>query len=227
MNHPFHIATPYKFSHALSKISGYDIFLKLDNVQPSGSFKIRGMGHLCQKRAIEGCKRFVCSSGGNAGLAATYAAKKLNIPITLFVPVTTPNFIIERLQEEGAEVIVIGSAWDEANDCALELSKKEGNVYVPPFDNPDIWKGHSTLVDEIEHKPDAIICSVGGGGLFCGIVEGLEKKNWKDVPVIVVETVGADSLSQAIKADKLVTLPSITRLVVLQTFDQVKKNDPR
>lgn len=207
----FHIASPYKLSYPLSKVAKYDIYMKLDNVQPSGSFKIRGIGYICQKEASRGCKRFVCSSGGNAGLAAAYAARQLNLPISLFVPITTPDFVIKRLREEGADVTVIGSAWDEANANALEFSKQPGNVYIPPFDNPDIWTGHSSLIEEIVDKPDAIICSVGGGGLFCGIVEGLEKKGWNDVPVIVVETDGADSLSQAIKADKLVTLPAITR----------------
>ena len=211
MNQPFHISTPYKYSHSLSKLSGFDVYLKLDNVQPSGSFKIRGMGYLCQKRALSGCKRFVCSSGGNAGMAAAYAARKLNIPISLYVPITTADFTIQRLREEGADVTVIGSAWDEANDNAVEFAKQPGNVYIPPFDDPDIWVGHSSIIKEMNDKPDAIICSVGGGGLFCGIVQGLEEKGWYDVTVVVVETAGADSLSQAIKANKLVTLPAITR----------------
>jgi len=163
MSQPFHINTPYKHSHALSKASGFDVYLKFDNTQPSGSFKIRGMGHLCQKQALSGCKRFVCSSGGNAGMAAAYAAKKLKIPISLFVPITTPDFTIKRLQEEGANVTVIGSAWDEANDNAVEFAKQPGNAYIPPFDNPHIWTGNSTIIQEIEEKPDAVICSVGGG----------------------------------------------------------------
>ena len=207
----FHIQTPYRYSHALSKASGFEVYMKLENVQPSGSFKIRGMGYLCQKRVASGCKRLVCSSGGNAGMAAAYAARKLNIPISIFVPNTTPDFIVERLREEGADVTVIGSAWDESNECAVALAKENNNAYIPPFDDPDIWTGNSSVIAEIDDKPDVVICSVGGGGLFCGVVQGLEEKGWSDVPIIAVETVGADSFSQAIKANRLVTLPAITR----------------
>ena len=211
MNEPFHINTPYRYSHAISKISGFDVYLKLDNIQPSGSYKIRGMGYLCQKRAASGCKRFVCSSGGNAGLAVAYASKRLNIPLSLYIPESTPSFVGERLREEGADVTVFGAAWDEANEKAKEFAKQPNNVYVSPFDDPDIWTGHSSVIQELEEKPDVVICSVGGGGLLCGIVQGLKEKGWNDVVVVAVETIGADSLSQAIKADKLVTLPEISR----------------
>ncbi|CAK8680276.1 unnamed protein product [Clavelina lepadiformis] len=207
-----HIETPYRRSHSLSKVSGLEIYLKLENVQPPGSFKIRGIGHLCQKSAAEGCKRFVCSSGGNAGMAAAYAARCLNIPISLFVPKSTPQFTVERLEEEGAEVTVVGSAWDDTNEHALEFAKELGNVYISPFNHPDIWEGHASLIDEIDEKPDLVICSVGGGGLLCGMVQGLKRRGWNDVPVLAVETIGAHSFFEAVHAGKLVTLPAITSI---------------
>lgn len=210
----FHICTPLHKSLALSKVAGTTIYLKLDNVQPTGSFKIRGVGHLCQKAAEKNCKHFVCSSGGNAGLAAAYAAQKLQIPATILVPSSTPLFTIERLEEYGALVEVVGKVWDDANKQALKLSENDGWVYIPPFDHPLIWEGHASIVVELWEtlpcKPGAIILSVGGGGLFCGVVEGLKKVGWRDVPIIAMETKGADSLSEAVKAGRLVTLPDIT-----------------
>jgi L-serine/L-threonine ammonia-lyase len=94
-----------------------------------------------------------------------------------------------------------------------------GHVHVHPFDHPDIWQGHSSIVAELNHqlhgaKPDAIILSVGGGGLLNGVVEGLQAVGWGDVPVVAVETEGADSFAAACKAGKLVTLPAITRYIM-------------
>ncbi|XP_051888399.1 serine dehydratase-like isoform X2 [Pristis pectinata] len=210
----FHICTPLHKSLALSKVAGTTVYIKLDNVQPTGSFKIRGVGYLCQKAAEENCKHFVCSSGGNAGLAAAFAAQKLQIPATILVPSSTPEFTIQKLKEYGALVEVVGKVWDDANKQALKLSENAGWVYVPPFDHPLIWEGHASIVMELRDalpcKPGAIILSVGGGGLFCGVVEGLKKVGWCDVPIIAMETKGANSLNEAVKAGKLVTLPDIT-----------------
>ncbi|NXC22748.1 SDSL protein, partial [Corythaeola cristata] len=86
---PFHVVSPILESLPLSRAAGTKVYMKLENVQPTGSFKIRGIGHLCREAAKKGCRRFVCSSGGNAGLAAAYAAKKLGLPITVVVPSTS------------------------------------------------------------------------------------------------------------------------------------------
>lgn len=82
-------------------------------------------------------------------------------------------------------------------------------AYIPPFDHPVIWQGHSTLIDEIDVKPGAILVAVGGGGLFCGVLEGLHRVGWSDVPVIAVETMGAASLAASIQAGKLVELNEV------------------
>lgn len=209
-----HISTPLHESLALSKVAGTKVYLKLDNTQPTGSFKMRGIGHFCQKAAEDGCKHFVCSSGGNAGLAAAFAAQKLKIPATILVPSSTPAFTIERLREHGATVEVVGKVWDEANEQAVKLCKNNGWFYVSPFDHPLVWEGHSSLVWELREslpsKPGAIVLSVGGGGLLCGVVQGLKEVGWSDVPVIAMETKGAESLNASIKAGRLVTLPDIT-----------------
>eukprot|EP00111_Clytia_hemisphaerica_P004090 TCONS_00011699-protein len=192
------------------------IFLKLENTQPSGSFKTRGISYHCTKLKERGCKFFVSSSGGNAGLAVAYSGRVLNITVCVFVPTTTPNHVIERLRNEGAEVKQKGDVWDETNKYAIEFveSMKDKNAsLVHPFNHPEIWTGHSTIVSELKEqlidKPSVIVLSVGGGGLLCGVVEGLQKVGWDHVPVIACETFGADSLNQAMKNNKLTTLPAI------------------
>ncbi|XP_021488859.1 L-serine dehydratase/L-threonine deaminase isoform X1 [Meriones unguiculatus] len=210
-----HVKTPVRDSMALSKVAGTSVYLKMDNSQPSGSFKIRGIGHLCKTRAKQGCKHFVCSSAGNAGMATAYAARRLGIPATIVVPCTTPALTIERLRSEGATVEVVGEMLDDATRLAKALEKNNpGWVYISPFDDPLIWEGHTTIVKELKEtlsdKPGAILLSVGGGGLLCGVVQGLREVGWEDVPIIAMETFGAHSFHAATKEGKLVTLPKIT-----------------
>ena len=207
-----HINTPLIESSPLCKKAGLKVLLKLENTQPTGSFKIRGIGHLCQKGKKEGKNHFITSSGGNAGIAAAYAGRNLGVKTTVFVPTTTPYDTILKIKEQGAEVIVKGDVWDETDKYALDLAEKYDGLYISPFDHPLIWEGHSTIVDEIAmeiQKPDAIILSVGGGGLLCGVVEGLHNNYLQDIPVIAVETEGADSFAASQKAGKLITLKSI------------------
>ncbi|XP_007936381.1 L-serine dehydratase/L-threonine deaminase [Orycteropus afer afer] len=210
-----HVKTPIRDSMSLSKVAGTSVYLKMDSSQPSGSFKIRGIGHLCKTWAEQGCEHFVCSSAGNAGMAAAYAARKLGIPATIVVPSTTPALTIERLKNEGAIVKVVGETLDEAVDLAKALVRNSpGWVYIPPFDDPLIWEGHTSIVKELKEtlsaKPGAIVLSVGGGGLLCGVVQGLQEVGWEDVPIIAMETIGAHSFHAATAAGKLVSLPKIT-----------------
>ncbi|XP_028828778.1 serine dehydratase-like [Denticeps clupeoides] len=212
----FHIHSPLLESISLSKLSGTRVYLKMENVQPSGSFKIRGIGHLCQKLAGAGSdtRGVVCSSGGNAGLATAYAARKLGIPATIIVPLSSPELVVQKLRDHGATVKVLGKVWDDANTEALRLAEREGLTFVPPFDHPLIWEGHASLVKELKaslsEKPGAIVLSVGGGGLFCGLVQGLKEVGWEDIPILCMETVGANCFNAAIKAGQPVTLPDIT-----------------
>ncbi|KAL8180456.1 UNVERIFIED_CONTAM: hypothetical protein K2H54_024756 [Gekko kuhli] len=211
---PFHVVTPVLESIALSQAVGTKVYMKMENVQPTGSFKIRGIGYFCQEVAKRGCQHFVCSSGGNAGLAAAYAARKLGIPATIIVPESAAPSTVKMLENLGAEVEIFGKVWDEANDRAMALAKEDGWVSVHPFDHPSVWKGHSSLVrelkDSLEAKPGAIVLCVGGGGLLAGVVSGLQEVGWLDVPIVAVETRGADSFNAAIQAGHLVTLPDIT-----------------
>jgi len=206
-----HIETPLFESRPLSCNTGRTIWLKMESMQPPGSFKIRGVGRACQQYVQDGAKRLISSSGGNAGIAVAYSGRHLSVPVVVVVPETTTENAKTLIRQENAEVIVHGSSWQEANDLALSMVKNT-DAFIHPFDSKLLWQGHSTLIDEIvasEVKPEAIILSVGGGGLFCGVIEGLRRHNWVDVPVIAVETNGADSFSQAISRNRLVELPTI------------------
>jgi len=192
------------------------VFLKMECFQPTASFKIRGIGYLCEKSIREGKSQLISSSGGNAGLAVAYAGRKLGVKTTVIVPDTTPKEVRDRIEQEGAIVQIHGSVWDEADAFARSLADETQGAYISPFDHPDIWKGHATLIDEIIQQcpvtPDTIILSVGGGGLFCGVMEGLTKNSLFDTSVIAVETTGAASLYSSAKAGKIVTLDAINSI---------------
>lgn len=210
---PLHINTPIIYSQFLKNTIGKSVYFKLDSLQPSASFKLRGIGLLCQDYASKGVKQFVASSGGNAGISVAYCGMMFGIPTTIFIPSTSHAIYINEIKSYGAEVIVAGDVWDEAHIVALEYATKHQAAYIPPFDHPMIWEGHATIIQEINAtklRPDAVVAAVGGGGLACGILQGMQECNWKDVPLIAVETLGADSFSQSIKADKLITLDKMT-----------------
>lgn len=213
--------TPLLISRYLSSNLGCNVYLKLENTQPSGSFKSRGVGCVVKKGIQEHGKncQFFSSSGGNAGLAAATAAKFYEAPCTVVVPKTTKEPMKARIRKVGADVVVHGDHWAQADKHLRETIMKEVDpdvtpVYCHPFDNPVIWEGHSTLVDELKtqcefSKPDAIILAVGGGGLYTGVAMGLERyPEWSDVPIIAVETEGANCFNLSVKAGKQVILPN-------------------
>ncbi|KAL6716489.1 catabolic L-serine/threonine dehydratase [Lecanora helva] len=213
------ISTPLVESSALSRAAGCRIFLKLENLQPSCSFKSRGIGNLIRRALLNSPApektHFYCSSGGNAGLACVTAAHSLGRPATVVVPLTTKPLMVAKIKTAGAsEVIQHGVSWVEADKFLREelLAKDADGVYVPPFDHQDVWDGAATIIEEMSEKPDAVVCSVGGGGLFCGLQLGLERRGWGDVNLLALETEGAQSLAASLKEGELVTLKEITSI---------------
>ncbi|XP_076453256.1 L-serine dehydratase/L-threonine deaminase-like [Babylonia areolata] len=212
-----YLKTPVVHSGAMSRLGSFNVFLKLDNLQPPGSFKIRGISNMCQKAIKERhCSHIYCASGGNAGLATAYVCQQLGMPCTIVLPESTPSFTADKLRDLGAEVEICGKVWDEANQYALEQSKKPGCEYVHPFDHPDIWEGHESIITEsatqLGKKPDVVVTCVGGGGLLNGVLQGMSRAGWEDVPVVAMETEGADCLNQSIEAGKIVKLPGISSI---------------
>lgn len=232
-----HIQTPMLTSRALALRSGQTVLLKLEALQPPGSFKIRGVGLACQEYARRGAKRFLSSSGGNAGIAVAYAGRRLGVPVLVVVPETTTERAKTLIQNEGAELIVHGASWQEANAHAQSMLTA-ADAFLHPFDDPLLWQGHSTMIDEVAAagvKPDAVVLSVGGGGLLCGVMEGMHRHGWHEVPAIAVETVGADSFFQSVKAGRRIELQKITsiatslgaRMVCAKAFDWSTRHPTR
>ena len=209
-----HIETPLLKSQTLSAIINKTVLLKMDAMQPSGSFKIRGIGLACQEYAANGANHFISSSGGNAGIAVAYAGRQLNIPVTVVVPESTSERAKTLIRQENATIIVHGASWQEANELAQSMVR-EHDAFLHPFDNSLLWRGHASIIDEVANsgvKPEAVVLSVGGGGLFCGVAEGLLRNGWNNVPVITAETIGADSFAQSLKAGRRVELTSISSI---------------
>jgi L-serine/L-threonine ammonia-lyase len=228
---PLHVVTPLVDSAPLGRACSARVSLKLESLQPTGSFKIRGIGRACEEAAQAGTRRFVTSSGGNAGLAVAYAGRLLGVPVSVFVPRTTSARMIDKMRDEGASVEVHGEAWDDAHAAALRACEARARAcarqgddgdragdafYVHPFDMPAVWHGNATLVEEVVTQglasPEAVVVAVGGGGLLCGVLEGMHAVGWADVPVVAVETEGAASFHAAIRAGQTVDIGALTSI---------------
>jgi L-serine/L-threonine ammonia-lyase len=220
-----HISTPLIESLAMSKGKDSKIWLKMETMQPCGSFKARGIGYACKKYKANGARALIASSGGNAGLAVAYSGRCLGIPVTIVVPKTTKKRAIDLIKLEGADVIINGDNWNEAHNYAMSLVKNE-IAYIHPFDDPNIWEGHASIIDEISNSgivPDVVVLSVGGGGLLCGVVEGLKRNHCEKVPILAVETRGADSLYTAYMANEHIGIDEISSIATSLGAKKVAK----
>ncbi len=210
-----HVVTPLWESRPISAAAGVKVWLKMEALQPAGSFKARGLGAACAAAHKAGVKRVVCASGGNAGYAVAYAGRQLGLEVTIIVPQTTPARAKDWIRSDGAQLLVHGESWDDAYAYAVTLAQQEGAVNIHPFDDPQVWRGHASMIQEIAEagvKPGVIVVSVGGGGLLCGVAEGLHALGWSDIPIIAVETEGAASFAASVQAGQVVKLDRITSI---------------
>ncbi|ODV79298.1 tryptophan synthase beta subunit-like PLP-dependent enzyme [Suhomyces tanzawaensis NRRL Y-17324] len=210
----------------------FKILFKNESEQPSGSFKLRGLGHLIghlihQAQTLGKTNVAIfSSSGGNAGLAAAFSSKHYGLKCTVVLPTISKKIVISQLEALGATVIVHGAHWGEADEYLRttvigSLDDSIYPVYCHPFDDPIIWDGHAQLVDELLQQLEnadttadnikGVVCSVGGGGLYNGVVEGLQR-NGLSVPVLAVETTQTNCFSSALDAGKVVRLANIKTL---------------
>jgi threonine dehydratase len=194
-------------------IAGVNLFIKLENLQISGSFKARGainkLAHLSREEIARG---LVTASGGNHGLAVAYAGWLFNVPATVYLPSNAPMIKETNLKAWGATVKRVGQVWDEANVAALQEASESGATYIHPFDDSVVIAGQGTLALEVLHdlqQVDAIVIAIGGGGLIAGAA--LAAKSIKpSIKVIGVEPTGAPTLYESVKAGRLITLDRIT-----------------
>ncbi|RKP31366.1 tryptophan synthase beta subunit-like PLP-dependent enzyme [Metschnikowia bicuspidata] len=205
------------------------VLFKNEYEQPSGSFKLRGIGHLVQTSIVQALSagktkmHVYASSGGNAGLAAAYAARFYGVGCTVVVPEIAKPFVIRKLREYAALVILHGQSINDADQHARALMDRHDasvhTIYCHPFDNPLIWQGHAQIMTEVfeqlpelEHaKVKGVVCSVGGGGLYNGLMTGL-KSHGSLADCLLVETLQAPTLTAAAKAGTVVRLGAVKSL---------------
>ncbi len=212
---PFITPTPVIRSTYLSERTGTEVFFKLEMVQPTHSFKVRGAFNAILALPEEVRQRgVITASGGNHGLGVALAARSQNIPATIYLPVHTPDVKIQAIRKLGGQVVLYGQVWDEANRKAMDVAAQEGMTYIHPFDNPDVMSGQATILRElVQQLPriDLLVASIGGGGLISGLLSGA--KHWAPATRVVgVETIGADCMYASRAAGRLVELPAITSI---------------
>ncbi|KAI0033234.1 tryptophan synthase beta subunit-like PLP-dependent enzyme [Vararia minispora EC-137] len=219
--------TPLLYSKHLSDRLGseYAVYLKLENLQPAHSFKSRGVSHFIRRQLeIHGSQlHAICASGGNAGLAAAAASQALGVKCTIYLPEGVDSGTHHYLAALEAEVIVGGTVYGEALLAAENaVANEENAVLVPAYEDEIIWEGHSTMIAEVhaqlEQAPDAIFCSVGGGGLLGGVLMGCYTVGWDRVPIFALETHGSNCFFESIAANEG-DIPAAPDNVTIRTDD--------
>ena len=201
-------------SEEFSRRLGIDVHFKLEVLQPTHSFKVRGaFSALTRLDAGQRKQGVITASGGNHGLAIAYAAASLGIPASIYLPQSATQAKLAAIRKLGPEVVIHGASWDEANRVARAKATESGRPYIHPFDDPDVMAGQATIMTEVlEHlQPDLVVASIGGGGLVSGILSSVVHFA-PSARVVGVETLGADSMFQSGKAGRIVELPAITSI---------------
>ena len=197
------------YSPIFSKESGNKVFIKPENLQKTGSFKIRGAyNKISNLTDVERKRGVIASSAGNHAQGVAYAAKESGIKAVIVMPKSTPLIKVESTKQYGAEVILHGDVYDDAYKKAKELEEKEAYVFVHPFNDEDVLDGQGTIALEIlEELPetDIILVPIGGGGLISGIACAAKILK-PEIKIIGVEPEGAASAYEAIKENKVVEL---------------------
>ncbi len=192
---------------------GQTISLKLENMQLSGSFKIRGaLNTVLSLSKEELGKGLVTASGGNHGMGVAVAGALTKTPTTIYLPKNTPDSKVKKLKALTPDVIVDGDVWDDANKLALHATEMEGKTYIHPFAANSVIEGQGTIALEIlEMAPelDVLMVAIGGGGLISGVASAAKLIN-PDIRIIGIEAIGAPTLYESCKAGNLVTLERIT-----------------
>ncbi|MBM4434698.1 MAG: threonine ammonia-lyase [Chloroflexi bacterium] len=208
---PYVRRTPIERSEAFSALAGCDVFLKLEDLQHTGSFKVRGALHkvLRLDRGVRE-RGVVTASAGNHGQGVAFTARLLAIPAIVVLPEGVPLTKLTAVQRAGAEAIVRGRDYDESHRVALSLAAERGLTYVPAFDDLDVISGQGTVALEMlddEPSLDTIVVPVGGGGLIagCGIVA-----RERGVRLVGAQSDGAPAFSRSFAAGRVQEVPPLT-----------------
>ena len=199
-------------SDFFSQTTGNKVYLKPENLQLTGAYKIRGAYYKISTMSDEEKQKgLITASAGNHAQGVAYAARKFGVPATIVMPVSTPLLKVNRTKSLGAKVILHGNVYDEACDKALELAAEHGYTFVHPFDDLDVATGQGSIAMEIiKELPtvDTILVPVGGGGLATGVSTLAKMLNPK-IHVIGVEPAGANCLQVSLREGKVTTLDKV------------------
>ncbi len=203
------------YSEYLSYVSGNRVYLKPENMQLTGAYKLRGAYYkISTLTQEERAKGLITASAGNHAQGVAYAARAYGAKAIIVMPTATPLIKVERTRSYGAEVVLYGDVYDEACAHALELAEKHGYTFIHPFDDPVVATGQGTIAMEIfQDLPlvEYILVPIGGGGLATGVAT-LAKLLNPNIRVIGVEPAGAACMKASIEKNEVVTLPSINTI---------------
>ena len=206
---------PLSTSCTFSAMTGAEVYLKYENQQKTGSFKVRGAYNKIMKRFAEGdLHAVVASSEGNHAQGVAYAAKLSGVKATVVMPTTTPLIKVNRTKGYGAEVVLAGDVFDEACAYAYKLADEHGYTFVHPFDDLAVATGQGSIAMEIiKELPtvDYILVPIGGGGLCTGVSTLAKLLNPK-IKVIGVEPAGANCMQESLKEGHVLTLPQVNTI---------------
>ena len=203
------LPTPLIFSEHLSNLTGNKVYLKPENMQLTGAYKVRGAYYKISTLSKEERERgLITASAGNHAQGVAYAAGKCGAKAVVVMPTTTPLIKVERTRKLGAEVILYGDVYDESCEHALQLAEEKGYTFIHPFNDEAVATGQGSIMMEIIRDlptVDYVLVPVGGGGLATGI-STLAKLLNPHIRVVGVEPAGAACLTASLKEDKVVTL---------------------
>lgn len=209
------LPTELVYSEYLSSQTGNKVYLKPENMQFTGAYKVRGAYYKMSTLSEEERKKgIITASAGNHAQGVAYAAKCYGTKAVIVMPTTTPLIKVNRTKSYGAEVVLCGNVYDEACDKALELAEEHGYTFIHPFDDPAVATGQGSIAMEIVKElplVDYILVPIGGGGLATGVSTLAKLLNPK-IKVIGVEPAGANCLQESLKEGKVVTLPSVNTI---------------
>ena len=203
------------FSEYLSGQTGNKVYLKPENMQLTGAYKLRGAYYKISTLSPEEREKgLITASAGNHAQGVAYAAKKYGVKAVIVMPTTTPLMKVNRTKGYGAEVILKGDVYDEAFEYAYQLAEEHGYTFIHPFDDLTVATGQGTIAMEIfKDLPlvDIILVPIGGGGLATGVSTLAKLLNPK-IQVIGVEPAGASCMQESLKAGEVVTLPGVNTI---------------
>lgn len=209
---PFVYRTPILTCRSLNEASGFDVSLKAELFQRGGSYKVRGpLNKIARMSEEERARGVICSSAGNHSQGVALAARHYGVRAVVVMAENATPAKVAATEGYGAQVILHGSIWDDADEKALELVESEGLTYVHPFDDPQLIAGQGTVGLEImEDVPDAqvVIVPIGGGGLISGVSMAVKAAS-PGVRVVGVESSGAPAMKKSVEAGRRITLHEV------------------